>query len=165
MSLIDISALQRRRPQGRADVGRRRLPAALLTVLTLGLLLGSREWLKVGSHAAGGAAPLAVTSTLPAEPEQGTRVLDAPITTAASTQWTGMQSLLNWGATPAPPPESCALSLGDWCARWHQATPVPWLPPPRGTKQCLWNCTHVGVRACRVLQFALCMKRGGSPPW
>ena len=33
-----------------------------------------------------------------------------------------------------------------WCQNWHRQQPIPAVPPPRGTKSCLWGCnSHVGV--------------------
>jgi hypothetical protein len=45
---------------------------------------------------------------------------------------------------PAVVKQRCGAALGDWCGRYEAQTPVPALPPPIGTKECLWGCNFVG---------------------
>lgn len=46
-----------------------------------------------------------------------------------------------------PTSDSCRFAKGDWCQVWKRRKWIPWAPPPRGDKGCLWNCNGVGVRS------------------
>lgn len=40
----------------------------------------------------------------------------------------------------------CWGTTGTWCKQWFTQKRIPTIPPPRGTKPCLWDCNHnVGV--------------------
>lgn len=46
--------------------------------------------------------------------------------------------------------ERCVATKNDWCATWQTQDPIPVTPPPKGNKECLWNCNH-GVGVCDAI--------------
>ena len=44
----------------------------------------------------------------------------------------------------APRSKACLVTLGDWCRQYKRQVPPQYKPAPRGSKQCLNNCSGVG---------------------
>ena len=44
----------------------------------------------------------------------------------------------------APRSKACLVTLGDWCRQYKRQVPLQYKTTPRGSKQCLNNCSGVG---------------------
>lgn len=58
------------------------------------------------------------------------------------------------GSAAARGSSKCAGTKGDFCKLWGSREVIPWSPPPRGDKPCLWNCNQVGVSGGATLLLA-----------